>query len=171
MQYIRMVSGCVRSICEHMQVFSLRVCVPASLPTFLTLPAHLDAPLPMPHVLPGWRSLCARCVSRSIKEQRYFASGATLTLLLDVLDAIEQQEAAAAAFWSVASARRPTSRFSTGRGCRRWPAWSTSRAPYRPLCASTGGLRPPPVPAPRLRRLVLGLWPCGGRSIRVVYKA
>ena len=143
------------------------MCVPASAPTLLTLPSHLDAPLPMPHVLPGRRSLCARCVSRSIKERRALASGATLTLLLDVLDAAEQWAAAAAAWGNAESPPRSTSGCSTGRSCCRWPAWSASRAPCRPLCASTGDHWSPPVSVPRLGRLWLGLGPCGSRSVRV----
>ena len=143
------------------------MCVPASVPTFLTLPAHLDAPLPMPHVLPGRRLLCARCVCRSIKERRAFESGATLTLLLNVLDAAEQRAAAVTAWGNAESPPRSTSGCSTGCGCCRWPAWSASRAPCRPLCASTGDRWSLPVPMPRLGRLSLGLGPCRARYVRV----
>ena len=155
----------LRSCAPHLSLAAL--CVPASAPTLLTLPSHLDAPLPMPHVLPGRRSLCARCVSRSIKQRRVLTSGGSLTLLLNVLDAAEQRTGASAAWDSAESALRSTSGCSTGRGCCRWPAWSASRAPCRPLCASTGDRWSPPVSVPRLGRLRLGLGPCGARSVRV----
>ena len=49
MMLLSMMKSKLRSRAPRLSLAPL--CVPASAPTLLTLPSHLDAPLPMPHVL------------------------------------------------------------------------------------------------------------------------